>query len=262
MNDFFFWRLTIFILTLGACVLAERLAPRRVRVASAVSRSAVNLGLLLVSFVVVRLLVPFAPIETAYRVEGARWGLLNLVSIWLPLKILLTCAILDLAIYVQHRVFHAVPALWRLHAIHHSDLDLDASSGVRFHPLELALSTLWKCAVASFFGLHFLGVALYEVLLSSSAIFNHSNLHLGFLDHLVRLVAVTPDLHRVHHSPSREETDSNFGGIVPWWDRLFGTYRPEPKEDHSTMTLGLSGARSQDALGLGALLARPFKRSA
>jgi sterol desaturase/sphingolipid hydroxylase (fatty acid hydroxylase superfamily) len=262
VNDYFLWRVAIFALTLGACAVLERLAPRRTRVAASWPRSWANLGLLAASFVVVRILVPFAPVETAYRVEGARWGLLNLASIWLPLKILLTLVVLDLAIYVQHRVFHAVPALWRLHAVHHSDLDLDASSGVRFHPLEIVLSTLWKCAIAAFFGLHFLGVALYEVLLSSSAIFNHANIHLGFLDHFARLFVVTPDLHRVHHSPSREETDSNFGGIVPWWDRLLGTYRPDPKEDHSSMTLGLSGARAPGDLGLGALLARPFKRSA
>lgn len=256
------YRFAIFIATLGGCALLERLAPRRVRVAPAGGRAAVNLGLLAASVLTTRALLPIAAVEAAYRAEAARWGLLNLFSIPFPLKVLLSVVILDLAIYWQHRLFHAIPALWRVHAVHHTDLDLDATSGVRFHPVEILLSTMIKIAITAVFGLHFLGVALFEVILSSTAVFNHSNLHLGWLDPVVRLFAVTPDMHRIHHSPSREETDSNFGFNIPWWDRWFGTYRAEPKENHSTMTLGLAGARKPDQLTFGALLLRPFRRQA
>ena len=247
------------VLVFLACVLLERALPRRRPVGDAATRWGANLGLMVLGWLVAFAL-PFAATGAAWTAEEHRWGLLNLRSIWLPAKIALSVVLLDLVVYLQHRLFHAVPWLWRAHAVHHTDLDLDATSGLRFHPVELALSTAIKAGAAAFLGLHFLGVALFEGLLAAGSIFSHSNLDLGPLDRVARLLVVTPDMHRIHHSPSREETDSNFGFFIPWWDRLFGTYRRDPREDHATMTLGLDGARED--LGFVALVARPFRSRA
>jgi len=262
VNDFGNIRLALFLGMLLACALAERLLPRRVRTADAGPRWFANLNLSLLGALAVALLLPFAAVETAYRAEAAQFGLLNQWSIYFPLKFALSFLLLDLMIYLQHRLFHRSPVLWRLHAVHHTDLDLDASSAVRFHPLEILISMLIKMACVALLGAHFLAVMAFEVILNATAIFNHSNLNLGPLDAFLRLFVVTPDMHRVHHSPSREETNSNFGFNLPWWDRLLGTYRAQPREPHETMNLGLQGARNPEELGLFSLLVRPFKRTA
>ncbi len=254
-------RLGTFLGVLIAGALAERLLPRRIRTADTGPRWFTNLSLSALGSLAVVLLLPFTAIVTAHRVESAQFGLLNQWSIYYPLKFVLSFLLLDLLIYLQHRLFHHVPLLWRLHAVHHTDLDLDASSGVRFHPLEILLSMLIKMAGIALLGAHFLAVAVFEVVLNATTIFNHSNLHLGPLDALLRLVVVTPDMHRVHHSPRREETDSNFGFNLPWWDRLLGTYRAQPGEPHETMVLGLDGARDPRKLDVFSLLGRPFKRA-
>lgn len=261
MNNFSEIRLGIFLGTLAACAVAERLLPRRARTAPSGFRWTANLGLAALGAVIVRLALPFSLVELAHRAEAARVGLLNGAPLYFPLKFALSFLLLDLLIYLQHRVFHWSPLLWRLHAVHHTDLDLDASSGVRFHPVEILLSALIKAVGIVLFGAHFLAVAVFEVVLNATSLFNHANLNLGPLDAPLRLLLVTPDMHRVHHSPSREETDSNFGFNVPWWDRLLGTYRAQPREPHETMTLGLDGARDASALGLFALLGRPFRRT-
>ncbi|MDD5304728.1 MAG: sterol desaturase family protein [Elusimicrobia bacterium] len=261
MKDFGKIRLGIFLGLLLACALAERLLPRRTRTAGALPRWLTNLSLSALGALAVGLLLPFAAVETAYRAEAAQFGLLNRWPIWYPLKFVLSLLLLDLLIYLQHRLFHWSPVLWRLHAVHHTDLDLDASSGVRFHPLEILLSMMIKMAGVALLGAHFLAVAAFEVMLNATAVFNHANLNLGPLDALLRLVVVTPDMHRVHHSIRGEETDSNFGFNVPWWDRLLGTYRAQPREPHETMALGLGGARDPRRLYLFSLLGRPFKRT-
>lgn len=262
MNNFSRIRLGVSLAVLLACALAERLLPRRVPVAAAGPRWASNLSLAVLGVLAVRLLLPITVVEAAYDAEAVRFGLLNQWPIYFPLKFALSLLLLDLLIYLQHRLFHWSPALWRLHAVHHTDLDLDASSGVRFHPGEILLSAAIKIAGATLLGAHFLAVVVFEVLLNATALFNHANINLGPLDALLRLVVVTPDMHRVHHSPSREETDSNFGFNLPWWDRLFGTYRAQPREPHETMALGLHGSRDPGELDLFALLGRPFKRAA
>lgn len=262
MNDFSGLRFAVFLGVLLACAAAERLLPRRKRTAGAGLRWTANLSLAVLGAVVVRLLLPFTLVEAAYKVEAAQAGLLNQAPIYFPLKFVLSFLVLDLLIYFQHRLFHWSPALWRLHAVHHTDLDLDSSSGVRFHPGEILLSALIKLAAIAVFGTHFLAVLAFEIALNATSLFNHANIRLGPLDALLRLVLVTPDMHRVHHSPSREETDSNFSFNFPWWDRLFGTYRAQPREPHETMALGLDGARDPDKLGLFPLLGRPFKRAA
>ncbi len=255
-------RLSLFPSVLLVCAAAERLLPRRVRVADTGARWFANLSLGVLGALSARLLLPFALVEAAYRAEAMRAGLLNQWPLYFPLKFVLSLVLLDLLIYLQHRLFHWSPALWRLHAVHHTDLDLDASSGVRFHPGEILLSAVIKMAGAAILGAHFLAVAAFEMILFSSSIFNHANIRLPrVLDTILRWLLVTPDMHRVHHSPSREETDSNFGFNLPWWDRLFGTYRAQPREPHETMTLGLDGARDPHTLDLFSLLGRPFKRS-
>ncbi len=262
MNNFSKIGFVVFVGMLAACALLERLLPRRERTAGSGTRWLTNLSLVALSTVIVRVLLPFAVVDAAYEAERYQFGLLNLGSIPYPLKFALSIVLLDLMIYFQHRLFHWSPWLWRLHAVHHTDLDLDASSGVRFHPGEIVLSALIKIAGAALLGAHFLAVAVFEIILFSTSIFNHSNIALpGFLDAGLRLITVTPDMHRVHHSPDRDETDSNFGFNLPWWDRLFGTYRAQPREPHETMALGLAGARDPDKLGLFALLARPFRRA-
>lgn len=263
MNDSRMLRLIIFLGVLLVCAAAERMLPRRKQTAPSGRRWLANLGLAALANLSVWLILPFAAVEAAYRAEAARFGLLNQFLMPFPLKIALSALLLDLTIYWQHRVFHKLPWLWRLHAVHHTDLDLDASSGVRFHPLEGLISMAVKMAAAALFGAHFLGVALFEILLTASAVFNHSNIALTVpIDAFLRLLIVTPDVHRIHHSQILEETNSNFGFNAPWWDRLFGTYRSLPHEPHETMALGLDDERDPQQLDLFTLLGRPFKRAA
>lgn len=255
-----FWTFAVSLLVWG---LAERLLPRRTPVAPAGPRWAANLALAFAGSATAYVLLPWTLVEAASRFEADGIGLLHKTMLPYPLKFLLSLVALDLAIYFQHRLFHWSPALWRLHAVHHSDLDLDASSGARFHPGEIALSALLKSAVIALIGAHFAAVAVFEMALAAASIFNHSNVALpGPVDAVLRRLAVTPDMHRVHHSPDREETDSNFGFLIPWWDFLLGTYRAQPSLPHESMPLGLSGARDPNALGFWRLLARPFRRSA
>jgi sterol desaturase/sphingolipid hydroxylase (fatty acid hydroxylase superfamily) len=167
---------------------------------------------------------------------------------------------MDLAIYLQHRVFHYVPALWRLHRMHHADLDVDVTTGARFHPLEILMSLGIKFVVVVSLGAPALGVLLFEILLNATSMFNHSNVRLPqAVERVLRWFVVTPDMHRVHHSILRRETDSNFGFNLPWWDRLFGTYRGQPEAGHEGMTLGIEQFRDPKELRLDRLLTQPFR---
>jgi sterol desaturase/sphingolipid hydroxylase (fatty acid hydroxylase superfamily) len=167
---------------------------------------------------------------------------------------------LDLIIYAQHIAFHKVPMLWRLHRMHHADLDIDVSTGLRFHPIEIILSTLIKIAVVLLVGVPAAAVIAFEVALNATSMFNHSNAAMpNWLDRVLRLLVVTPDMHRVHHSIRRHETDSNFGFNLPWWDRLFGTYRALPEAGHDTMTIGLPVFRDPAELRLDRLITQPFR---
>jgi sterol desaturase/sphingolipid hydroxylase (fatty acid hydroxylase superfamily) len=199
--------------------------------------------------------VPFA-----HWAEERRLGLLHWVALPYALKFILGFLWLDFAIYWQHRLFHEIPALWRAHRVHHADLDLDASSGIRFHPLELLISMAFKWAAIAVLGVHFLAVAVYEIALNAFSILQHSAIDLGRLDAPLRRALVTPDYHRVHHSPERDETDSNYAFLFSAWDRLFGTYRPQPRADHATMPLGLPAPRdARTCASLPAMLALPLK---
>ena len=243
--------------------LAERWAPRRRAGTAATPRWRANLGLVVVDSVLLRLLNAASAVGAAVAVEARGWGLFNGLP-GLPHwgEVLAAVVILDFAIYLQHVLLHAVPLLWRFHRVHHSDRDFDVTTGVRFHPVEVLLSVLYKMAVVAVLGLPPVAVLAFEVILNATSLFNHGNLFLpAGLDRVLRRFLVTPDMHRVHHSPLRLETDSNFGFNLPWWDRLFGTYRSQPATSHDAMTIGLDDVRQPDRWPLFGLLAMPFWRS-
>ena len=222
-----------------------------------------NLGIVALDTIVVRLLFPLAPVGLAVLAESRGWGFLNLVALPLWLEIAVSLVILDLVIYLQHVLFHAVPSLWRLHRMHHADLDFDVTTGSRFHPLEIVLSVLLKMAAVIVIGPPAAAVVVFEVLLNGTSMFNHGNVRLpSGLDRVLRWIVVTPDMHRLHHSDIPVETNCNFGFNLPWWDRLFGTYRAQPSLGHETMTIGLDAFRETGDLHLHRMLIQPFRRGA
>jgi len=238
-------------------------APRRRLAAGRRSRWPGNLGIVVVDVLTVRLLVPTAAVGASLYAAGHGIGLLHYLNLRLSVAALLGFLVLDLAIYAQHVVFHQVPWLWRLHRMHHADLDIDATTGVRFHPIEIVLSLLIKLGVVAAIGAPALAVLVFEVLLNATSIFNHSNVRMPPpVDARVRWLVVTPDMHRVHHSIIRAETDSNFGFNFPWWDRLFGTYRAQPAQGHQGMTIGIDKFRDPAELRLDRMLTQPFRDDA
>jgi len=253
-------RLSVFIGLFCLLALAELLWPRRPLTASKGKRWLANVSIIVTDALVVRLLFPIVPITLAATAQADNWGLFNLLGITGWMELISGLLILDLFIYLQHRLFHRVPLLWRLHRMHHTDLDLDVSSGTRFHPVEIALSLIIKMVVVLLFGIAPLTVLLFEILLNATSMFNHSNLAIPLaIDRWLRLIVITPDLHRVHHSVIPKETDSNFGFSQPWWDRLLGTYRDQPRDGQIGMTIGLHEYRDQNKLGLWRLLRIPFE---
>jgi sterol desaturase/sphingolipid hydroxylase (fatty acid hydroxylase superfamily) len=226
--------------------LWEALAPRRGHTVSRPVRWASNLGLTALNTLAVRFLVPLGAVGTALYAQERGWGVLNNVRLPDGLSVLLAVVALDLIIYLQHVMFHAVPLLWRLHLVHHADLDFDATTGVRFHTVEILLSMGLKMGAVVLLGAPAVAVVAFEVLLNATSVFSHGNVRLpAWLDRLLRWVVVTPEMHRVHHSALPQETNSNFGFNLPWWDFLFGTYRAQPVEGHEGMTVGLSHLRDE-----------------
>jgi sterol desaturase/sphingolipid hydroxylase (fatty acid hydroxylase superfamily) len=199
----------------------------------------------------------------AMLVEDRGWGLFNVLPIPDRAAVPAAVVLLDLALYAQHVAFHAVPPLWRLHRMHHADLEVDVTTGVRFHPAEIVPSMVIKFAVVVALGTPPLAVLIFEVLLNATSMFNHGNVRLPrWLDCFLRWIVVTPEMHRVHHSVLRYETDSNFGFNLPWWDRLFGTYRANPAVGHEGMTLGIDRFRDPAELRLDRMLLQPFRNDA
>jgi sterol desaturase/sphingolipid hydroxylase (fatty acid hydroxylase superfamily) len=195
--------------------------------------------------------------------EQRGWGLMNAVAAPAWIAVPVSVLLLDLAIYLQHVAFHAVPALWRLHRMHHADLDIDVTTGLRFHPIEIVLSMGIKLAVVTALGAPAVAVLVFEVLLNATSMFNHANLRLPQpIDRALRWLVVTPDMHRVHHSVAVAETNSNYGFNLPWWDRLFGTYRDQPAAGHDGMTIGVERFRSPRDLMLDRMLLQPFRGDA
>jgi sterol desaturase/sphingolipid hydroxylase (fatty acid hydroxylase superfamily) len=256
-------RLVAFCGIFAVMALWELIGPRRKQTVGRTWRWPNNLGVVLVDTVLVRILFPTTAVGLALVANERGIGLLNVVSVPPSIGVVVSVILLDLAIYFQHVLFHAVPMLWRLHRMHHADLDIDVSTGLRFHPIEILLSMLIKLTVVIALGAPAVAVLVFEMLLNATSMFNHSNvrLPLGF-DRLLRWFVVTPDMHRVHHSVITRETNSNFGFNLPWWDRLFGTYRAQPAAGHETMTIGIEQFRDPRELGLDRMLVQPFRSDA
>jgi len=252
-------RLVFFVGVFLVMACWELLAPRRALTVNKARRWLSNLGILLIDVVTLRVLMPFAALAAAAYAQSQGWGLLNYFDVSSWLAVLVGVVSLDFVIYVQHRLFHAVPLFWRLHQVHHSDLDIDITTGVRFHPVEILLSMVIKMGAIFILGAPVLAVLVFEVILNATSMFNHSNVRLPErIDRLIRAVIVTPDMHRVHHSVVPRETDSNFGFNLTWWDRLLGTYRAQPAAGHIRMRIGLEEYRDEKVERLGTMLLLPF----
>ena len=249
MSDIFlvnepFVRLLAFAGIFAAMAAWEVLAPRREQKLARGMRWPSNIGVVVVDTILVRLVFPTTAVGLALLAEAREWGLFHALGLPMWASVPLAVIALDLAIYLQHVLFHAVPALWRLHRMHHADQEIDVTTGARFHPIEILLSMGIKLGVVAALGAPAVAVLLFEVLLNATSMFNHSNVRMpARLDRVLRWIVVTPDMHRVHHSIVARETNSNFGFNLPWWDRLFGTYRDQPAAGHEAMTIGIEQFR-------------------
>lgn len=243
-----------------AMALWEYLAPRRRQVIGRRKRWPGNLGIVVLDSLLVRLVFQAAAIGMALFAANRGWGLFHVLPVPTWLAVIASVLLLDLAIYLQHVLFHAVPALWRLHRMHHADLEFDVTTGVRFHPIEILLSMMIKLGVVALLGAPAVAVLIFEVLLNATSMFSHGNVRLApHLDRRLRWVVVTPEMHRVHHSIVPRETNSNFGFNLPWWDRLLGTYRAQPQAGHEAMTIGIDQFRDPHELHLDRMLLQPFR---
>jgi sterol desaturase/sphingolipid hydroxylase (fatty acid hydroxylase superfamily) len=253
-------RLVSFLAVFTLMASWEVVAQRRQAVVSRRVRWPRNLGILALNTLLLRLVFPTAGVGIALVAEDRGWGLLNNISMPLWGSVIVSIILLDLTIYLQHVVFHAVPALWRLHRMHHADLEFDVTTGGRFHPLEILLSMCIKLVIVASLGPPVLAVLGFEVLLNATSTFNHANIRIPWkIDSALRWIVVTPDMHRVHHSVLVRETNSNFGFNLPYWDRFLGTYRAQPEAGHAGMTIGLEQFRDVTELRLGRMLTQPFR---
>ena len=253
-------RLGAFLGVLALMAAWEARAPRRALSVSKARRWASNLGIVFLNSALLRIIFPATAVAVAVLAQERGWGLLNQHDVPFALAVVASVVALDLAIYLQHVMFHAVPALWRLHRMHHADLDFDVTTGARFHPIEILLSMLIKMAVIVVIGPPAVAVMIFEVLLNATAMFNHANVRLSpAADRPLRLLVVTPDMHRVHHSVEEHETNSNFGFNLSLWDRLFRTYKTQPDAGHERMTIGIRGYRAPKLVSdLPGMLVLPF----
>jgi sterol desaturase/sphingolipid hydroxylase (fatty acid hydroxylase superfamily) len=262
LNNEPFFRAGAFLLVLTAMMAWEIVAKRRPQVVSRSQRWPGNVLLVIIDTAIVRLVFPLAAVGAAVYAQDLGWGVFNAVTLPGWVVLILSILALDLAIYGQHRIFHAVPWLWRIHRVHHADQEFDVTTALRFHPLEILLSMAIKIAVVMMLGAPPIAVIVFEILLNATAMFNHGNVQLSAkTDRYLRMLLVTPDMHRVHHSVIRQETDSNFGFNLMWWDRVFGTYRNQPENGHLGMTIGLEDYRTEQDQQLGRMLVQPFQRT-
>ncbi|MEW5703173.1 MAG: sterol desaturase family protein [Pseudomonadota bacterium] len=252
-------RLAAFFGVLVVMATWEALAPRRQQAVPRRTRWPNNLGIVVLNTVVLRLAFPIAAVGFALLAEAKGWGLFHALAMPWWVAVVASVIVLDLAIYFQHVLFHAVPALWRLHRMHHADLEFDVTTGLRFHPVEILLSMGIKLAVIAALGPPAVAVLVFEVLLNATSMFNHGNVRIpAGIDRALRWFVVTPDMHRVHHSILPHETNSNFGFNLPWWDRLFETYRAQPATGHEGMTIGIEQFRKPRDLWLDRMLIQPL----
>ena len=237
-------RLGFFFGILAIMALWEFLAPRRKLSQPKAARWVNNLAIVFLNSILLRFIFPLGAVGMALFAYENEWGMLNYFYVPGGATVVISVVVMDLAIYLQHVMFHAVPLLWRLHRVHHADLDIDVTTGARFHPIEIILSMIIKFAIILVLGVPVLAVIIFEILLSTASMFNHSNVRMPrTLDRALRSIIVTPDMHRIHHSIQDHETNSNFGFNLSWWDRLFGTYRDQPEHGHRKMNIGIRDFR-------------------
>jgi sterol desaturase/sphingolipid hydroxylase (fatty acid hydroxylase superfamily) len=252
-------RLSAYLGVFVIMALWEIASPRRGLTTSKSKRWFGNIGIVVLNTILLRAIFSTAAVATAWEARERGLGLLNQIEVPFWVAVTLSFVVLDFVIYLQHVMFHAVPALWRLHMVHHADLDYDVTTGARFHPLEIILSMIIKVMVVGVLGPPVVAVVIFEVLLNATAMFNHSNIQIPLaVDRVLRWFVVTPDMHRVHHSVVPVETNSNFGFNLPWWDRLLGTYVDQPAAGHLKMTIGLRQFREPTRLTLPWMLLLPF----
>lgn len=253
-------RMGFFVGVFALVALWELLAPKRVLTVSKSVRWMNNLGLVFLNTYLLRLLFPAAAVGVAALANSKGWGLFNYYDVPAWLAVFASVVIMDFIIYMQHIMVHAVPLLWRLHRVHHADLDYDVTTGARFHTIEIILSMLIKFATILLLGPPVIAVIIFEVLLNATAMFNHGNISLpSSVDRILRLFLVTPDMHRVHHSIEDDEANSNFGFCLPWWDYIFGTYRAQPRAGHQAMTIGINKFRDVKQVSwISGMLTLPF----
>lgn len=240
-------------------MIFEWLTPRRQRTVSRKIRWLNNLSLVVLNTIILRLSFPILAFGVALTTERQQWGLFNLFPGYSWWKVIISVVLLDFTIYLQHVIFHKVPLFWGFHRMHHTDLDIDVTTGLRFHPLEIFFSMLIKIFAVIILGIPVLAVLIFEILLNATSMFNHSNVYIPVeVDKYMRWFLVTPDMHRIHHSIYREETDSNYGFNLPWWDKLCRTYKDQPQDGHAGMQIGLSIFRNPKYLKIWWLLIIPF----
>lgn len=253
-------RLVIFLGVLSAVATLESKFPRRAVDQKRGARWPSNIGISLLSQLLVRAIVPISAVLFSTEVAARGWGLLNLISVPVLIEVMIAVLLFDLVIYWQHRIFHIFSPLWRLHRMHHADTVFDVTTGIRFHPLSILISIGLKLITVALIGPSVVAVLLFEILLNATSLFNHSNLKVpASLDRLLRFIVVTPDMHRIHHSTDNTEMNCNFGFNFPWWDRLFRTYKQTPDLTHEGMEIGLSQFRSADESRLDKMFTQPFR---
>lgn len=257
-------RLGAFVAIFAAMAVYELVSPRLERdemVGAWKSRRwFTNLSIVVISSAVLRVVFPAAAVGAALWAEARGWGLFRLLGVGPVLAGFASFVVLDFAIWLEHVVFHKVPLFWRVHRMHHADNGFDVTTGLRFHPVEILVSMVWKAAIVILLGAPALAVLVFEIVLNGTSMFNHANVRIApRVDHVLRRLLVTPDMHRVHHSSLRRETDSNYGFNFPFWDRLFGTYNVRPRAGHKAMEIGLREYRGRRAAGLAWALALPFR---
>jgi sterol desaturase/sphingolipid hydroxylase (fatty acid hydroxylase superfamily) len=251
--------LIAFLSAFAILTTAELFAPRRPLTTSKSRRWFANLAIVALNPLSVALVYSVLPVGVALFASEQSWGLLNLLALPYWVEVLIGVLVLDLVVYAQHVLHHSIPVLWRLHMMNHADLDIDMTTGLRFHPIEIIVSMAIKLSAVAALGAPPLAVLIFEVALNATSMFNHSNIRLpGKIDRVLRLIVVTPDMHRVHHSVIIRETNSNYGFNLPWWDRLLGTYKAQPAKGHTDMVIGLSQFRDPQKLSLPHLLVLPF----
>lgn len=254
-------RLTVFLSVFLLLAVLELIIPRRQLIASKAQRWFVNLFISFFNTALIRVLIPLAGVAAAQLAQQRNWGVLNLIDLPPLLSIVIFLLLFDLTIYFQHRLFHAVPIFWRLHRMHHTDVDYDVTTGNRFHPGSILLSSVIKLGLVFLMGPLPIAIVVAEILLNATSMFNHSNIYIPIAaDKALRNVIVTPDMHRIHHSVDEFEHNKNFGFNFPWWDRLFGTYLERPKLGQEEMEIGIDGFRDRESAGLLSLLLQPLKK--